>query len=66
MTSNNQDVFKQWEGASYPGEQSVEAVDLLPLCNVGVELSDALQGQLLHQVDLVRFLEMLGLQRQMR
>lgn len=28
---------------SYPGEESVEAVDLLPLCDVGVVLSYALQ-----------------------
>lgn len=45
----------------YPGEERVEAVDLLPLRDVGVELSDALQGQLLHQVDLVRFLQVLHL-----
>jgi len=47
----------------YPGEQRVEAVDFLPLRDVGVVLSDALQSQLLHQVDLVGLLEMLGLQR---
>lgn len=49
-------------GASYPGEESVEAVDLLPLGDVGVVLSYALQSELLHQVDLVGFLEVLGLQ----
>lgn len=48
---------------SYPGEQSVEAVDFLPLCDVGVVLSNALQGQLLHQVDLLGFLKVLGLQQ---
>lgn len=47
----------------YPGEQRVEAVDFLPLRDIGVVLSDALQSQLLHQVDLVGLLEMLGLQR---
>lgn len=37
-------------------------MDLLPLGDVGVVLSDALQRQLLHQVDLVGLLEVLGLQ----
>lgn len=38
-------------------------MDFLPLCDVGVVLSNSLQSQLLHQVDLVGFLEMLGLQK---
>lgn len=36
------------------GEERVEAVDLLPLLHEGVVLRDALEGQLVHQVDLVR------------
>lgn len=51
------------ELVSYPGEQCVEAVDFLPLSDVGIELSNALQSQLLHQVDLVGFLKVLGLQQ---
>lgn len=51
------------ELVSYPGEQSVEAVDFLPLRDVGVVLSNALQGQLLHQVYLIGFLKVLGLQQ---
>ena len=41
------------------GEEGVEAVDLLPLLDKGVVLGDALQGQLVHQVDLVGLLEVL-------
>lgn len=51
------------ELVSYPGEQSVEAVDLLPLGDVGVVLSNALQSQFLHQVYLIGFLKVLGLQQ---
>lgn len=50
----------------YPGEERVEAVDLLPLGDVGVELSNALQSQLLHQVYLIGFLEVLGLHQGQR
>ena len=39
------------------GEERVEAVDLLPLLHKGVELGDAAEGQLLHEVDDVRLLE---------
>lgn len=39
-------------------------MDLLSLRHVGVELGDALQGQLLHQVDLVGFLKVLHLQQE--
>lgn len=53
-------------GASYPGEERVEAVDLLPLGDIGVVLSYALQCEFLHQVDLVGFLEVLGLQHKGR
>lgn len=53
-------------GAAYPGEERVEAVDLLPLGDVGVVLSDALQREFLHQVDLVGFLQVLGLQHKGR
>lgn len=48
-------------GASYPGEECVEAVDFLPLGDVGIVLSNALQCEFLHQVYLVGLLEMLGL-----
>lgn len=41
-------------------------MDFLPLGDVGVVLSDALQGEFLHQVDLVGFLEVLGLQHKRR
>lgn len=47
----------------YPGEQSVQAVDLLPLGDIGIILSNALQCQLLHQVYLIGFLKVLGLQQ---
>lgn len=48
---------------SYPGEQCVEAVDFLPLRDVGVVLSNALQSEFLHQVYLIWFLKVLGLQQ---
>lgn len=51
------------EGVSYPGEQSVEAVDLLPFTDISVVLSNALQSQLLHQVDLIGLLKVFGLQQ---
>ena len=37
-------------------------MDFLPLRDVGVVLCDALQGELLHQVDLVGLLEVLVLE----
>lgn len=36
-------------------------MDFLPLSDVGVVLGDALQSQLLHQVDLIGLLQVLGL-----
>jgi len=45
------------------GEESVETVDLLSLLDKCVVLSDSLQGQLVHQVDLVGLLEMLPHER---
>lgn len=51
------------EGVGYPGEESIEAVDLLPLCDIGVVLSYALQRKFLHQVYLIGLLEVLGLQQ---
>lgn len=54
------------QGASYPGEQSVKAVDFLPLGDIGVVLSYALQCEFLHQVYLIGFLEVLGLQHKRR
>lgn len=50
-------------GVIYPGEQRVQTVDFLPLGDVGVVLGDALQGQLLHQVDLIGLLKVLALGR---
>lgn len=47
----------------YPREERVEAVDLLPLGDVSVVLSNALQSQLLHQVDLIGLLKVFGLQQ---
>lgn len=49
-------VFK-----AYPREERVETVDFLSLSDVGVVLGDALQSQLLHQVDLIGLLQVLGL-----
>lgn len=46
---------------TYPGEEGVETVDLLPLSHVGVVLGDALQGELLHEVDLIGLLQVLVL-----
>ena len=40
-------------------EERVEAVELLLLFEVGVELGDALQSQLLGQADVVRLLDVL-------
>ena len=40
-------------------EESVEAVDLLSFLDKCVVLGDALQGELVHQVDLVRLLQVL-------
>eukprot|EP00580_Thalassiosira_gravida_P008308 CAMPEP_0201633804 /NCGR_PEP_ID=MMETSP0493-20130528/6984_1 /ASSEMBLY_ACC=CAM_ASM_000838 /TAXON_ID=420259 /ORGANISM="Thalassiosira gravida, Strain GMp14c1" /LENGTH=112 /DNA_ID=CAMNT_0048105563 /DNA_START=633 /DNA_END=971 /DNA_ORIENTATION=- len=37
------------------GEEGVEAVDLLALFDIGVELGDAAEGKLLHQVDGIWF-----------
>lgn len=41
------------------GEQSVQAVHFLLLLDVGVVLGYALEGELLHQVDLVRVVHVL-------
>lgn len=38
-------------------------MDLLPLGDVSVELSNALKSQLLHQVDLIGLLKVFGLQQ---
>ena len=49
------------------GEKRVEAVDLLPLLHEGIVLCDALEGQLVHQIDLVGVAHVLpheGLDRQ--
>lgn len=46
----------------YPGEERVEAVHLLPLSNIGVVLCDALQCQLLHQINLVGLFQILRLE----
>ena len=44
-------------------EESVEAVDLLPLLDKCVVLGDPLQSELVHQVDLVGLLQMLPHER---
>ena len=44
-------------------EKRVEAVDLLSFCHIGIVLGDALQGELLHQVDLVRLLQVFVLDK---
>ena len=43
------------------GEECVETVDLLPLLNVGIVLSNSLQCQLIHQVDGVGRVEVTAL-----
>lgn len=54
-------ITELWATETHPRKQRVETVDLLPFSHVGVVLSDALQGQLLHQVDLIRLLQVLVL-----
>lgn len=39
--------------STYLGEQGVQAVHFLLLLDIGVVLSDTLQGQLLHKIDLI-------------
>lgn len=39
-------------------EKSIQAVDLLFLLHVGIVLCDTLQGQLLHQINLIRIVHM--------
>lgn len=43
---------------AYPGKQRVEAVHFLTLSYIGIVLGNSLQGQLLHQINLVGFLQM--------
>lgn len=43
------------------GEESVEAVDLLPFLQEGVVLSDSAKSELVHEVDLVRLVHPLVL-----
>ena len=45
------------------GEESVEAVDFLPLLHIGIVLSDPLQSQLIHQIDGVGCAEVTLLER---
>lgn len=45
------------KSTTYPGEQGVKTMDLLPFSYISVILCDALQCQLFHQVDLVWFLQ---------
>lgn len=59
--TNNKKLFSKF---SYPGEERVETVHFLPLCNVGIVLSDALQSQFIHQVNLIRLSKMFSLHRQ--
>lgn len=46
---------------THPRKERVETVDLLSLSHIGIILGDALQGQFLHQVDLVRLLQVFAL-----
>lgn len=46
------------EPTPHPGKERVETVDLLPFSHVRIILSDALQSQLFHKVDLIRLLQM--------
>lgn len=39
--------------AGYLGEQGVEAVHFLPFLDEGIELSDTLQRQVIHEIDFV-------------
>lgn len=48
---------------THPGKQGVEAMDLLPFSDISVILSDTFQCELLHQVDLIRFLQMGSLKK---
>merc|ERR1712000_687993 len=41
-------------------EEGVEAVNLLTFFDEGVELRNTLQGEFVHQVDLIGFLHVLG------
>ena len=54
------------KGNTYPGEQGVKAMDLLPFSYISVILSHTLQRKLLHQVDLVGFLQVCVLQSKRR
>ena len=44
------------------GKQSVETVHLLPLLHECVVLRDTLQGEVVHEVDLVRVVDVLVLE----
>lgn len=46
---------------THPRKERVETVDLLSFSDVRIVLRDALQGQFLHQVDLIRLLQVLVL-----
>ena len=48
------------------GEECVEAVDFLLLLHIGVELSDATEGELVHQVNGVRVIQVLPLNGEWR
>lgn len=46
---------------THSGKQRVETVDLLSFCHICIILSDAFQRQFLHQVNFIRFLQMIVL-----
>lgn len=48
---------------TYPGEQGVKAMNLLPFSYISIILSHTLQRKLLHQVDLIGFLQVCILQK---
>lgn len=54
---------KMQKGNTYPGEQRVKTMDFLPFGYISIILSNALQCKLLHQVDLIRFLQVCSLKK---
>lgn len=54
---------KMQKGNTYPGEQGVKAMDLLPFGYISIILRNALQRKFLHQVDLIRFLQVCSLKK---
>lgn len=51
-------VCSRHSPSPYPGKECIEAVHFLTLSDIGIVLSNSLQGQLLHQIYLIGFLQM--------